>query len=63
MRALVLALLLGGCAATAVAPPSDQAPQVAAVAETDPVDTANDAADDPAIWRNPRDTAKSLVIG
>lgn len=64
MRALVLALLLGGCAATSViAPLSEQAPQVAALAETDPVDTANDAADDPAIWRNRRDPAASLVIG
>ncbi|KQN20667.1 3-phytase [Sphingomonas sp. Leaf33] len=56
-------MLLGGCAATSVAPPSGQAPQVAALAETDPVDTANDAADDPAIWRNRRDPAASLVIG
>ncbi|WP_294338638.1 phytase [uncultured Sphingomonas sp.] len=63
MRALLLTVLLGGCAASAVAPPSDQAPQVAAVAETDPVDTANDAADDPAIWRNPRNPGGSLVIG
>ncbi|RZM35252.1 MAG: phytase, partial [Sphingomonas sp.] len=36
---------------------------VAATAETDPVETAADAADDPAIWRNPADPAKSLVIG
>ncbi|MCP6134803.1 phytase, partial [Klebsiella pneumoniae] len=32
-------------------------------AETDPVDTAADAADDPAIWRNRRHPADSLVIG
>lgn len=63
MRAALLALLLGGCASTVAAPPSDQAPLVAAVAETDPVDTANDAADDPAIWRNKRDPGASLVIG
>ncbi len=58
------ALLLGGCAAT---PPPVTAPgavpMVAAVAESDPVDTAADAADDPAIWRNRRDPAASLVIG
>lgn len=36
---------------------------VAAAAETDPVDTAADAADDPAIWRNAADPSKSLVIG
>jgi myo-inositol-hexaphosphate 3-phosphohydrolase len=47
----------------AATPTVDVAPTVAASAETDPVDTAADAADDPAIWRNPRDPAKSLVIG
>lgn len=55
-------LLLAGCAAVTSAP-SPVAPNVAAVAETDPVDTAADAADDPAIWRNPADPARSLVIG
>jgi len=63
---LFVGLLLGGC--TTVAPAPSQvapriAPDVAAVAETDPVDTAADAADDPAIWRNPRNPAQSLVIG
>ena len=65
------ALLLTGLALAACAPvappPAAIGPvpvvEVAAVAETDPVDTANDAADDPAIWRNPRDPARSLVIG
>ncbi|WP_374297749.1 phytase [Sphingomonas sp.] len=62
MRTALLAVLLAGCAT--VAPPvSDIAPNVAATAETDPVDTAADAADDPAIWRNAADPAKSLVIG
>jgi 3-phytase len=63
-RFLVLAALLGGCAVTP--PPMAMpaaVPVVAAVAETDPVDTAADAADDPAIWRNRRDPAASLVIG
>ena len=65
MRRLALAaVLLGGCAVT---PPPAATPapgrQVAAVAETDPVDTAADAAADPAIWRNRRDPAASLVIG
>jgi len=45
------------------AAPLVDAPVVAASAETDPVDTAHDAADDPAIWRNAADPAKSLVIG
>ncbi len=63
MRALpVAALLLAGCT-TMSAPPAREAPLVAASAETDPVDTAADAADDPAIWRNRADPSKSLVIG
>ncbi|WP_107045369.1 phytase [Sphingomonas sp. STIS6.2] len=63
MRGLPLvALILAGCATTSV-PQTATAPLVAATAETDPVDTAADAADDPAIWRNPADPAKSLVIG
>lgn len=60
-RALPFALLLSACATAT--PVADVVPTVAATAETDPVDTAADAADDPAIWRNPRDPAKSLVIG
>ena len=36
---------------------------VAATAETEPVGTVNrDAADDPAIWRNPADPAASLIV-
>ncbi len=63
MRALPFAaLLLAGCATTSV-PVAIEAPMVAATAETDPVDSAADAADDPAIWRNASDPAKSLVIG
>ncbi len=39
------------------------AAQVTAVAETRPVDTARgDAADDPAIWRNRRRPAQSLIV-
>lgn len=42
----------------------DPAVTVTAVAETPPVGTAReDAADDPAIWRNPADPAASLVVG
>ena len=63
MRALSFAVvLLAGCATTST-PVAVEAPMVAATAETDPVDTAADAADDPAIWRNAADPAKSLVIG
>lgn len=38
--------------------------EVTAVAETDPVGTAaEDAADDPAIWRNPDDPSASRIVG
>ncbi|WP_426261638.1 phytase [Sphingomonas sp. DC1100-1] len=63
MRSVLPALLLAGCASVPAAAPLTQAPLVAASAETDPVDTAHDAADDPAIWRNAKDPAQSLVIG
>jgi 3-phytase len=36
---------------------------IAAVRETAPVATPGDAADDPAVWRNPADPAKSLIVG
>ncbi|WP_260925889.1 phytase [Novosphingobium sp. 9] len=58
-------LLLGGCATTGALPaPRYPAADVAATIETRPVGTPNaDAADDPAIWRNPTDPAKSLILG
>ncbi len=58
--ALGMAALLGGCVAT----PTGLAPvSVMARGETTPVGTANeDAADDPAIWRNPADPAASLIV-
>ena len=62
MRCPLPFLLLAGCT-TVASVPSQVAPNVAAVAETDPVDTAADAADDPAIWRNRADPACSLAIG
>ncbi|QIQ87982.1 phytase [Erythrobacter sp.] len=56
---------LGIAAACASIPVTgDPAVTVTAVAETVPVGTTNeDAADDPAIWRNPADPAKSLIVG
>ena len=63
MRAAFLALLLAGCAAVPATTPTIDAPVVAASAETDPVDSTADAADDPAIWRNAANPAASLVIG
>jgi len=57
-----LTLAVGGCATTPII--GDPAVSVFATAETAPVGTANDdAADDPAIWRNPVDPAKSLIVG
>ena len=61
-RAVVIgATLLGGCATVPAS--GDPAQQVYAVAETEPVGTANqDAADDPAIWRNAADPSASLIV-
>src|SRR5262245_20301100 len=36
---------------------------VTATVETDPVPSGGDAADDPAIWVNPKDPAQSTIIG
>lgn len=56
-----LALAVAGC--TTVPVSGDPAVLVYATAETVPVGTANeDAADDPAIWRNPADPSKSLIV-
>jgi len=61
--ALVSLGIAAGCAAVP-AIMGDPAVNVAAVAETPPVGTARqDAADDPAIWRNPANPAASLVVG
>lgn len=60
--ALAPAALVAGCATTPRVA-SLPAVTVTAVAETQPVGTANaDAADDPAIWRNPADPANSLIV-
>ncbi|BBC72033.1 3-phytase [Altererythrobacter sp. B11] len=60
--ASALAASLAACAAT---PPIAGLPAVPVTAsgETKPVGTANaDAADDPAIWRNPADPAASYIV-
>jgi 3-phytase len=67
--AVVAALAFGGAACAAeVAPTHDLpfpvgTPTVTARVETVPVARAEDAADDPAIWVNPKDPARSAVIG
>ena len=57
---LTAAALLCGCGASA---PNDGFAEVFAAVETAPVPSAGDAADDPAIWVNPRDPAESRILG
>jgi 3-phytase len=62
----LLSLGAAGCASAPVHPAFSQAPtaSVQARGETAAVGTANaDAADDPAIWRNPADATASLIVG
>lgn len=62
--AAIAPLMLAAACATVPAITGDPAVTVSARAETPPVGTAReDAADDPAIWRNPADPAASLVVG
>ncbi|MDE8653229.1 phytase [Novosphingobium album (ex Liu et al. 2023)] len=66
MRKATILLAALACSACAATPPpvnSLPAATVTASAETEPVGTAAaDAADDPAIWRNPADPAASLIV-
>jgi 3-phytase len=56
--------LLAGCGITQGNDlPSKSARPVFASIETEPVASANDAADDPAIWVHPTDPSRSLIIG
>lgn len=55
--------LLAGCGLTRGGSPSQSAKPVFASVETEPVASANDAADDPAIWVHPTDPSRSLIIG
>ncbi|HEU5099664.1 MAG TPA: phytase [Roseiflexaceae bacterium] len=66
-RVLICALtllLLSGCAGEP-APPARRAVTqvVVATIETEPMPHAGDSADDPAIWVDPDDPARSLIIG
>jgi 3-phytase len=69
LPALTMALSIAGAAAAAdLNPVADLpfppgTPTVLPVLETTPVANPADAADDPAIWVNPKDPAKSAVIG
>lgn len=63
MRAPAIAALTLFAAGIALAQTQPVA-SVQARGETVPVGTSNDdAADDPAIWRNPRDPVRSLIVG
>jgi 3-phytase len=59
------ALSVAGCSSQLSQPAIDtpKTAEVLAKAETTPVATVEDAADDPAIWKHPTDPAKSLIIG
>jgi len=57
------AIMAASLAACTVAAPRTVAPTVTATAETQPVGTRGDAADDPAIWVNAAAPGESLVIG
>jgi 3-phytase len=59
--ALLLVVLFAGC--TAQSPVDGALPVVPASAETPPVASPGDAADDPAIWVHPQDPALSLILG
>jgi 3-phytase len=64
MRAAFATALAVSLSACATAPQGLPPVSVTAVAETEPVGTAAaDAADDPAIWRNPDDPAASRIVG
>jgi 3-phytase len=65
MRRLFLLspLLLAGCASKQPAMSPLPTATASAKVETQPVATMEDAADDPAIWRNTADPSQSLVIG
>lgn len=59
----VATISLVATACTTIPVSGDPAVSVFATAETEPVGTANqDAADDPAIWRNAADPAASLIV-
>jgi 3-phytase len=59
----LLPLLIAGCATPQPVMSPLPTASVTASYETTPVATMEDAADDPAIWRNAADPAASLVIG
>jgi 3-phytase len=61
-RAAYAAIVLAALGAVPATAADAETLSVEAVRETAPVATAGDAADDPAVWRNPADPAKSLIV-
>jgi 3-phytase len=59
----IIVSLLTGCAGAAPSAGREQTASVAASVETEPMPHEGDAADDPAIWVNPADPARSTIIG
>ena len=59
---VALPLLVAGCATPGPAPGPLPTASVTAKVETTPVGTLDDAADDPAIWRNAANPAESLIV-
>ena len=60
---LLSVVMIGACSNAKHGAPSASAKPVFASVETEPVPSANDAADDPAIWVHPSDPSRSLIIG
>ena len=60
---LYLPIIINGEPGSPPPPPPPPGGPVVATAETDPVPSSGDAADDPAIWIHPTDPSLSLVIG
>lgn len=60
----LLVLVTSACVSDPVAPANQaiETASIAAVRETAPVASSGDAADDPAVWRNPDDPSKSLIV-
>jgi 3-phytase len=61
LSVLILSLI-AGCSPEQPVTSAPKTQIIAAKIETQPVDTADDAADDPAIWRNASDPANSLIV-
>src|SRR5690349_21249849 len=61
-RAVRAAIALAALAAAPATAGDAETRPIEAVRETAPVASPGDAADDPAMWRNPIEPAKSLIV-